>query len=261
MAKYNCPILSSTLFHTDAISLILAVITLAGHPITSLTVNFRDACLDPTELAAVHVNNARFRAGWAHLRELRLNHAVAFPEVMEWMFDVITCAPNLRILYINLHSEDQTAWLTGQLALTDISWSQLEELRLKRVRITVQDLSALLHGCRSTLRVLVLTSLDIESSSAGDDLKALFRSLAEFPALENIHIKEVFGDAAEYIDRFVHFPVLSKDPAIAWEWETSPSSVTSQLWVNATVKYSGPRMRDVLGFLAGNLKLLSADLL
>lgn len=173
---------------------------------------------------------------------------------MEWMFDVIACAPNLRILYINSHRKDQTAWLSGQLALTDVSWSHLEELHLKRVRITIKDLSTLLHRCRSTLRLLVLISLDIKSSSTGDDLKALFRSLAEFPALENIHIKEVFGDAAEYVDRLVHFPVLSKNRAIPWEWETRPSSVTSQLWVNATVKYSGPRMRDVLGFFGGEFE-------
>lgn len=63
VSEYNCPVLSSTLFHTEAISLILAVISLTGHPVKSLTVDFRDACLDPTELAAVHVNNARFVLG------------------------------------------------------------------------------------------------------------------------------------------------------------------------------------------------------
>lgn len=256
----NCPIFSSTLYHTEAISLIMAVITVTSHPVTSFTVNYRNGCPDISELAAVHVDDPRFRAGWAHLRDLRLNHTVAFPKVMRWMLDVIICAPNLRILYINLNREYETTWLTGRLASANIPWPYLEELHLKRVRLTIQDLSTLLRRCRNTLRVLALSSLDIESNSTGDDLQALFRSLADFPALETIHIKALSSNSAEHVERFVHFPALSEDPAIDWEWGMRPLQVTSHLWVNANVRYSGARMGDVLRFLAGRLELLSTEL-
>lgn len=256
----NCPIFSSTLYHTEAISLIMAVITISSHPVTSFTVKYRNGCPDISELAPVHVNNTRFRAGWAHLRELRLNHTVAFPKVMQWMFDVIICAPNLRILYINLNREYETAWLTGQLAAGNIPWPYLEELHLKRVRLRIQDLSILLHRCRNTLCALFLSSLDIESNSTGDDLQALFRSLADFPALKTIHIKALSGNSAEHVKRFIHFPANSEDPAIGWGWEIKPLQVNSHLWVNANVKYSGTMTGNVLRVLAKRLELLSTDL-
>lgn len=256
----NCPIFSSTLYHTEAISLIMAVITTTSHPVTSFTVNYRNGCPDISELAPVHVNNPRFRAGWSHLRELKLNHTVAFPKVMKWMLDVIICAPNLRILYIHLNREYETAWLAGRLAAANIPWPYLEELYLKRMHLTIQDLSVLLYKCRATLRVLILSSLDIESNSTSDDLQALFRSLADFPALETIHIEALSGNSAEHVERFVHFPALSQDPAIDWEWEMRLLQVTSHLWVNANVRYSGTRVGDVLRFLAGKLELLSTDL-
>lgn len=256
----NSPIFSSTLYHTEAISLIMAVITITSHPVTSFTVNYHNGCPDISELAAVHVNDPRFGAGWGHLRELRLNHTVAFPKVMQWMLDVIICAPNLRILYVNLNREYETGWLTGRLASANIPWPYLEKLHLKRVHLTIQDLSTLLYRCRNSLRVLVLSSLDIESNSTGDDLQALFWSLADFSALETIHIKGLSGNSAEHVEGVAHFPAISGDPAIDWEWEMRPLQVTSHLWVNANVRYSGTRVGDVLRLLAGRLELLSTDL-
>lgn len=51
MEQGNYPVIASTLYHTEAISLFLGVITLTGYPVTSFTVNFRDGCPDSTALA------------------------------------------------------------------------------------------------------------------------------------------------------------------------------------------------------------------
>lgn len=183
----------------DAITIILDLVADICIPLLSFALNFRAMHntgrnhLDPRRLCnlAKIRNQAGLCTGLSHLKELSLNFSLNFDVVCDWASNFVIYASNLRKLDIRFDSEDMTSSLIHRLAETP--WPRLQELRLRKVMTSADQLMALLCNCQQSLCTLELSFLWIWGSY--EELRSLFSALSSsrFPAMEAIRIEPLWA--------------------------------------------------------------------
>ena len=168
---------------TDSITALLDVVARTHHPVTALIVNFMDEfnyAPDPQRLRVS--DKDQFIAIGQHLEELKLIYELDDGIVRDWTFNMLLHTPNLRMLHLKGLGLSGGTELIHRLASAVPPWSQLQELHLKCIPASIEDLMVLLQRCRHSLRVF---KIDIMRMYANiEDIKQMLRTLStSFPAL------------------------------------------------------------------------------
>lgn len=257
------PDLEPTARTTDAVQVFLDIISETRLPVASFSANFRPHLntgsnyLDPRRLHLGYFKKAGFVDVWAQLEELILDFTSDFEIILNWATDLIRLAPNVKKLDMRLDS-DNAFILFQRLATDRFLWPRLQELRLDYIRSKMACLTAVLHKCQQTLRVLRIGELSTDASVA--DLRLLFQALRrQFPYLEEVDFGAWWSRGIGMPSSLVvHYPGFL-DKLNMDETEKAGVSVVYRGPKGRrrarVVAYSGPQVRVVLDTLAISVDL------
>ncbi|ODM15140.1 hypothetical protein SI65_09379 [Aspergillus cristatus] len=236
---------------TDSITTFLDIVARTHHPVTALIVNFMDEfnyAPDPQRLQVS--DKDQFIAVGQHLEELKLIYTLEHGIVRDWTFNILLHAPNLHMLHLKNHGLSGYTELIHRLASVDGPWSQLQELELESIPVSIEDLMVLLQRCRHSLRVLKINTMRMYANV--QDIKRMFQTLSSFPALESVSFDN-FTLGVVRRDYFIHFPVVTENPFVDESQGTKFefASNNTRGWPRVfRVAYSGPKMDVALDILA-----------
>ncbi|BCS19656.1 uncharacterized protein APUU_20088S [Aspergillus puulaauensis] len=249
---------------TDAVQVFLDIVSETRLPVASFSVNFRpygstgNNYLDPRRLHPGYFTKAGFVDVWAQLEKLILDFNSDFEIILNWATDLIRLAPNVKKLDMRLDEPDNAFILIQRLATDSFVWPRLQELRLDYISSKIACLTAVLHKCQQTLRVLCIGDLIIDASVA--DLRLLFQILSrQFPYLGKVNFGAWWSRGTGMPSALVvHYPGFL-DNLNMDETEKARVRVVYRGMKGRrrarVVAYSGPQVRVVLDTLAISVEL------
>lgn len=189
----------------------------------------------------------QFIAVGQHLEELKLIYTLEHGIVRDWTSNILLHAPNLHMLHLKNHGLSGCTEIIHRLASVDGPRSQLQEIELESIPVSIEDLMVLLQRCRHSLRVL-----KINIYANVQDIKRMFQTLSSFPALESVSFDD-FTLGVVRRDYFIHFPVVIGNPFVdelqGAKFEFASNNTRG--WPRVfRVAYSDPKMDVALDILA-----------
>ncbi|OJI99488.1 hypothetical protein ASPVEDRAFT_516244 [Aspergillus versicolor CBS 583.65] len=241
---------------TDAAQVILDIVAETRLSVASFSANLSGrSYLDPRRFQLDYFKKSGFVERWAHLEELILHFTPDDEVILDWATQLILLARNVKKLNMSLGTDRNTFIFMRRLAKTEksLAWPQLQELRLSRASSSFADLTALLHECQQTLRVLHIGLLATDATLS--DLQIFFQTLRTGFPLEEIDFGAWLSRPHTGIQRLwaVHYPRLL-DNLNMDEGEKVRVNVREMgsdgEQRTRLVAYSGPQVRAVLDALA-----------
>ena len=236
---------------TDSITTLMDVVARAHLPVTALTVNFMDHFNSAPNPQRLQVSDKeQFIAMGNHLEELKLMYEIDDDIVHDWTFNLLLCTPKLRILHLKGLGLSVRE-LFHCLALSVAPWPQLQELYVKCIATSTENLMILLQGCQNSLRVLHLDVVRMIANVA--DIKQMLRTLStSFPVLESVSFDCIRLGVTMRRDYFIYFPVPVENPFVDEEQgKFEFGTKNTRGWPRVSrVAYSGPKMDVALDILA-----------
>ena len=224
---------------TDSITTLLDVVARAHLPVTALVVNFMDIsnyAPDPQRLQVS--DKEQFIAIGQHLEELKLVYELDDDIVRDWTFNILLHTPNLRMLHLKGLGLSGGTELIHRLASAGPPWLQLQELHLKCIPASIEDLMVLLQRCRHSLQVLKIDIMRMYANVG--DVKQMLRTLSDsFPAFVSDSF-DSFTLGVIRRDYFINSPVVAENPFVD---ELQGTNLSSQ-----------PIIHGVKGFSCGLLR-------
>lgn len=244
---------SQSIEESDAIGIILSIITRTSLPVKSFIVDFSSGVVDEKRLQMWQYRQPSFRSGWSHVQELSFVHVLA-SETFDWAIDLIVDATSLRKLSL--------AWDFGRSAsfierlCSSNALHGLQSFSLDHAHVASDKLSELLVRSRYSLRALSFRHVAIES---GSDWPTVLGQLSDqLPFLENISMRYLFRYRHDGRYQFI-FPSLSSNPVVPgsggrrftlkWGWRKRESKLFG-------VDYQGPGVDKALKMLMNAAEVL-----
>lgn len=236
---------------TDAVAIFFAVISESLLPLKafSLAYSTNQACsllMDMRRLPPLLHRQPGFLSAWSHLKELSIDQYLT-QESFPLFCELVLSAPNLHSLSLNLSFHDLSAGLIHELASSK-SFPSLRQLKLSRSLVQANDLKPLLRRVSGSLRDLVLQYISFTSDDAWDSIFEEIKS--DLPVLQSISLSFLRVNASAC--RTLTFPALETEPfttsLLAKNCELAYLDDKS-LSLAVGVKYSGPRLSDILELL------------
>jgi hypothetical protein len=248
---------SDRLDPTDAVGIILAIITEASLPVKSFSVAFSDTGpVDANKLQMGVCRQSQFREAWAHLKEPCLEPTIR-SNTFDRAMNLLLHAPNLRKLLLDFDYNYSASFLSRNVSFVHIS-KGLQDLRLGHAHVTVDLLSSLLLNSRDSLRALSFWCIYIEP---GSTWVTVFRDLRDkLPHLESISLFGLGGDGSSKIRApFVIFPALHDYPVVP-SLQVRKFQLRFKKWKGEQrvlgASYQGPGTNAALEILAKSLEYL-----
>lgn len=148
---------------SDAIRVILAVISQTGLPVKSFSLNLGPpgaGRVDMTRLNMPLQYGPNLQSSWAHLHELALCFTID-ADAFDWALSLILQAKNLRSLILGLDIHESEAFFAR---LSDHGGlPKIEMLELKSTRISKETFLTLLMHFQPTIQTLVLREVEFEN--------------------------------------------------------------------------------------------------
>lgn len=196
---------------SDAAQFILDIVAEDRLAVGSFSANLAArSYLDHRRFDLAYLKKPGFVDRWAHLEDLSLNFTPDDKIIVSWARDLILLARNVQKLNLSLDTGNHTFILMRSLASTTrLAWPRLQELRLSRTRALFSYLTALLHRCQKTLRVLHIGILATDATVS--ELQIFFETLGRaFPSLEEIDFGAWLSRPHTGIQRLeaIHYPRL-----------------------------------------------------
>lgn len=152
-------------------------------------INYTTETMSVKRLPKGLFGNAGFRAAWAKLENLHLEHDLT-PHNYSFILDLVLHASCLRKLYLSLGPRDLAMEFFAQLGRSEALPSTLERITLAFTAIQADDLMRILYKSRLTLRRIDLTG--VTGLSPGW-IAVLGSTQSQFSLLETIELDMLYG--------------------------------------------------------------------